>query len=281
MTPEFSHLLDVNALLRRSFEEQFIIGMTYSFTYNEQIVEKKRNQTYFNFNVETSGNTVSLVNNIFSEHKSSPENPVELTGAVYSQYVRTDFDLRHFRKITQHSKIAMRLFAGFGYSYGNSSVLPYVKQFYSGGVSSVRAFRARALGPGVYIRNDSTSLNFYFEQGGDIKLESNIEYRFDIISFLKGALFVDAGNMWLLRSNPALPGGTFDSSTFLKEIAVGAGFGIRFDANFFVLRMDLAFPIRKPWYALGDRWSLKEIKPWNSDWRSENLLLNIAIGYPF
>jgi outer membrane protein insertion porin family len=279
-TPLFRDMLDVNPLLRRSFEEQFIAGATYSYTYNQQVLERKRNQTYFNGTVETSGNMIALAYKIAGS-KSTPDNPLEIAGAIYSQYVRTDADLRHYRKLTPHSKLAGRIYAGYGYSYGNSSTLPYIKQFYSGGVSSVRAFRARSLGPGVYTRPDSSTLNFYFEQGGDIKLEANVEYRFDIISILKGALFCDAGNIWLLRPNPVLPGGVFNASTFYKELGVGAGYGIRLDANFFVLRLDVAIPLRKPWYALGDRWTFGKIKPSSSEWRSENLIFNLAIGYPF
>src|SRR5436190_17151962 len=105
-------MLDVNPLLRRSFEEQFIAGATYSYTYNQQVLERKRNQTYFNGTLETSGNTIALINKI-SGKSPAPENPVELAGAIYSQYIRADADLRHYRKLTPHSKIAGRIYAGY------------------------------------------------------------------------------------------------------------------------------------------------------------------------
>ena len=184
-------------------------------------------------------------------------------------------------RLTRKAKLAYRIYSGSGWAFENSSTLPYIKQFFSGGASSVRAFRARGLGPGTFLRSDNTATNFFFEQGGDIKLEANAEFRFNIISILKGALFTDAGNVWLLKENHALPGGEFNTERFLKEVAVGTGFGLRVDANFFVLRLDLSFPIRKPWLPSSERWVINKINFGNPDWRRENLLLNIAIGYPF
>jgi outer membrane protein assembly factor BamA len=279
---EFKRMLDVNLLLRKSFEEQFIVGLNYSYTYNQQVIERKPNQSYFNTNIELSGNTISFISKTFLDKNPNPDDPLSVAGAVYSQFLRADADFRYFKRITTtKAKLAGRIYAGAGWAYENSSTLPYIKQFFSGGVSSVRAFRARSLGPGTYIRSDSSSINFFFEQGGDIKLEANAEFRFNIISILKGALFTDAGNIWLLKDNESIPGGRFHVSSFLKELAVGTGFGLRIDANFFVLRFDLAFPIRKPWLPSNERWVFRQIRPFSPDWRGENLLLNIAIGYPF
>jgi len=173
----------------------------------------------------------------------------------------------------------LRLFAGVASSYGNSSSLPYSKQFFSGGPNSIRAFRINSVGPGNYFQQ-STNTGF-LQMGGDIKLEMNAEYRFNIFSFFKGALFVDAGNVWQETSNPSNIGTPFALSQFMNELAVGTGFGLRVDVSFFVLRFDLAIPLRKPWLAENERWVIKEINPLNSAWRTENLMLNIAIGYPF
>jgi outer membrane protein assembly factor BamA len=277
----FKEMLDKNPLLRKSFEEQFIAGISYSYTYNQQVIERKKNQTYFNTNVELSGNTISFISKTFLDKKPSPEDPLSVAGGIYSQFFRIDADLRRFMRLSRKSKLAGRLYAGAGWAYENSSTLPYIKQFFSGGSNSIRAFRSRTLGPGSYIRPDSANFNFFFEQGGDVKMEANVEFRFNIISILKGALFVDAGNIWLLKENPSVPGGKFHTGKFIKESAVGTGFGFRIDANFFVLRFDIAFPLRKPWLPEGERWVYRHVKPFNPDWRSENLLLNIAIGYPF
>ena len=276
---QFNKMLEINELLKKSFEEQFIAGLNYSYTYNQQILEKKRNQTYINFNAESSGNTISFFSKILFNKKANTEQPLTIAGAVYSQFIRADIDVRHFRKLSPNTKLAGRIYAGIGKAFGNSSTLPYIKQFFSGGVSSVRAFRARSLGPGTYSNEGET--NSFFEQGGDIKLEANLEYRYGIISILKGAVFADAGNIWLLKDNPSVPGGKFNTRTFMKETAIGTGVGFRIDANFFVLRFDIAFPLRKPSLAAGNRWVYKQIRPFSADWRSENLILNIAIGYPF
>jgi len=120
----------------------------------------------------------------------------------------------------------------------------------------------------------------FIDQRGDIKLEGNAEYRFDIFKALKGAVFVDAGNIWLMRADTLhRPGGEFHASTFLNQIAVGTGVGLRLDFSFFVLRFDLAFPLRKPY--LDDPWVADEIDFGSRAWRKENLIFNIAIGYPF
>jgi len=173
----------------------------------------------------------------------------------------------------------MRAFAGFARPYGNSSVLPYTRQFFSGGPSSIRAFNINSVGPGTYNQNNDTI--GFLQLGGDVKLELNAEYRFGIYRFFKGALFIDAGNVWRLISNPDALGNPFSSSRILKDIAVGAGVGLRVDVSFFVLRFDLATPLRKPWLEQTNKWVINEINPGSSAWRKDNLILNVAIGYPF
>ncbi|MCK5103696.1 MAG: BamA/TamA family outer membrane protein, partial [Cyclobacteriaceae bacterium] len=115
----------------------------------------------------------------------------------------------------------------------------------------------------------------------EIKMEANVEYRFPIVGYLKGALFTDIGNIWLAHEDSLRPGGKFDVDTFYKEIAVGLGVGLRIDVGLVVLRFDWAFPVRKPWLPDGQRWVFDEIDLFNSRWRKNNLLWNISIGYPF
>jgi outer membrane protein insertion porin family len=273
---EFQQLLDSNLLLQKSFEEQFIAGMNYYYSYNELLIPNKLNQFYFQGKVETSGNTLSLINRFSQRKKADPDKPYELAGEVYAQYARFETDFRNYYNLSKTSQIVARLYGGIGIPYGNSSTLPYISQFFSGGSSSLRAFRVRSVGPGRF-HNDDASTSFY-DQGGDIKLEANIEYRFQISGMFRGALFTDAGNIWLLKENPATPGGKF-SNDFLNEIAVGGGFGLRLDANFFVLRLDLAFPFRKPW--LEKEVVINDTELTNTSWIRDNVILNIAIGYPF
>lgn len=274
----FNALLLGNTFLAKSYEEQFIVGGNYSFTYNEQVIQGKKLQYYFHFFSETAGNMFSLVKLIGGE-KPTPNNPSKIIGSVYSQYAKLSVDNRVYLNFKDNNKLVFRLFAGAADSYGNSSVLPYNKQFFSGGPNSIRAFQINSLGPGTY-RQD-TIRNEFLQLGGDIKLEMNAEYRFGIYKFLKGALFVDAGNVWLQKSNPSTDGTPFAFSGFMNELAVGAGFGLRADVSFFVLRFDLAMPLRKPWLPDNHRWVINEINFGSSSWMSHNLVLNIAIGYPF
>jgi outer membrane protein assembly factor BamA len=277
-TAAFSELLVTNPFLKKSYEEKFIAGGTYIFTYNEQVLPLKRNQYFFQLTTEAAGNAFSL-GKIITGKKISDDNPSSVIGSVYSQYARLSIDNRAYYNFRDKNKLAMRVFAGIAKPYGNSSVLPYARQFFSGGPNSIRAFSINSVGPGTYNQNNE-SIGF-LQLGGDIKLELNSEYRFGIYRFFKGALFADAGNVWLLKSNPSTPGNPFSFSRFANEIAVGAGVGLRVDVSFFILRFDLATPLRKPWLEQNNKWVIKEINPGNSAWRKENLILNVAIGYPF
>ncbi len=275
---EFIELLETNPFLKKSYEEQFIAGANYSFTYNEQVVRGKKVQWFFQAIPEIAGNTLALAG-LISGQEISPENPAEIAGNMFSQFARFSLDSRMYYNLSDRNSFAFRLFGGVGRPYGNSEVLPYTKQFFSGGPNSIRAFHINSVGPGDYFQD--THRQGFLQIGGDIKLEMNAEYRFTIYEFLKGALFVDAGNVWLLPSSPAVAGVPFAFSGFANQLAVGAGFGVRLDVSFLVLRFDLATPLRKPWLSTGSPWVFNQMSPGNSDWRSENLLLNVAIGYPF
>jgi outer membrane protein insertion porin family len=274
----FKELLAANPFLKKSYEEQFIAGGSYSYTYNEQVFPEKRMQYFFQLRTEAAGNAISLVTKI-TGGKMSPDNPARVIGSVYAQYAKLSIDGRFYYSIRNTNKLAMRFFAGVAKPYGNSITLPYIKQFFSGGPSSIRAFHINSVGPGTYHQvNDNKS---FLQLGGEVKLEMNAEFRFPIYRFFKGALFTDAGNIWLLKSNPLSAGSAFSFSGFANELAVGAGIGLRIDVSFFVLRFDLATPLRKPWLEENHRWVFDQINIGNPSWRSENLILNIAIGYPF
>jgi outer membrane protein insertion porin family len=286
-TAAFEKLLQENTFLRKSFEQQFTLGSKSSFTYNSIIGTEKRNQYYFNATLDLSGNLAYLLQSLLN--KRTPEASKEITqdapyklfGYEYSQYSRISTDTRYYLTVDKDNKIATRVIAGVGIPYGNSSTMPYIKQFFSGGSNSIRAFLPRTVGPGTYKIPDSVSTRVFLDQSGDIKLEGNIEYRFTIISVLKGAIFLDAGNVWLIRKNAELPGGEFRPASFKKELAVGTGFGLRVDVSFFVLRLDLGIPLRKPYLPENERWVVDDIRFGSYPWRKNNLVLNIAIGYPF
>lgn len=274
----FNELLEANPFLKRSYEEQFIAGGSYAFTYNEQMLTGKKTQFYFHLNPELAGNIFSLTK-IIGGRKVSSDNPSRVAGSVYSQYAKLSLDGRVYYNFKDKNKLAARFFAGVADPFGNSSVLPYTKQFFSGGPNSIRAFQINSVGPGTFYQD--TGNRGFLQMGGDVKLEMNTEYRFTIYRFFKGALFADAGNVWLLKSNPANTGSSFKTSEFLNEIAVGAGLGLRIDVSFFILRFDLAMPLRKPWLEENNRWVIDQINFGSAGWRSDNLVLNVAIGYPF
>jgi outer membrane protein insertion porin family len=279
-TPEFDAILLNNQYLRRSFEEQFTLGSTASYTYNTLTGITQRDQYYLNLMLDLSGNSAYLANRIETGENSTDERPYKIFGSRFSQYVKLSTDFRYYNNFDKNNKLASRIIIGSGIPYGNSLVMPYSKQFFSGGSNSIRAFLPRSLGPGSYHIDDELESGF-FDQSGDIKLEMNLEFRFGLISVLKGALFTDAGNVWLMRSNESLPGGEFKGNRFMKELAVGTGFGLRVDLSFFLIRLDLGVPLRKPWLSENERWVFDEISFGSRDWRRENLVYNIAIGYPF
>lgn len=204
----------------------------------------------------------------------------QIFNANFSQYVKIEADIRHYLRLGPNAKLASRAMAGFGYSYGNSRMLPYVKQFFSGGPNGLRAFRARTVGPGSYTPEFYGEDNFFADQTGDIKIELNTEYRAKLASIVQWAAFVDAGNIWLQHTDPEKPGAEFGKN-FVNEMAVGAGLGLRFDFTFLILRTDLAMPLRIPYRPKGERWVMDEINFRDPDWRRRNLVFNLAIGYPF
>lgn len=267
---EFQQLLISNLQLQNSYREQFTAGGAYSYTYNTQASGMRRRVDYFfNGNLDLSGNVLSLAERITGQDFS------DLFGAPYSQFAKMEIDARYYNRPTERTRIATRLFSGIGIPYGNSVSLPFIEQYFSGGPNSIRAFSARSLGPGSF-RPHPDSVTAFTGRAGDIRLEGSAEFRFDIISFFKGAVFVDAGNIWLMNHDPSVPGGKFEPSKFLNDIAVGAGAGLRIDVSFFVLRFDVATPLKVPY---------KETVADNIEDEREglgsNLVLNVALGYPF
>ncbi|MCG1037509.1 BamA/TamA family outer membrane protein [Polaribacter sargassicola] len=265
-TDEFQEILDNNSYLESSFEQQFISGLTFSFIYNEMINSAKKHQLYLQTTLDIAGNSISLF-----DKKTDETN--KFLGLEYAQYAKADVDFRYHYNFGNKNQqtIATRLFAGYGYAYGNSDVIPFVKQYYSGGPYSVRAFNIRSLGPGTYNDSNTDDDSSYFDKTGNLRLEANLEYRFPIFSFLKGAIFADAGNVWNTVANPDFDGEDKFSSNFINELGMGAGVGLRVDIQNFVIRFDLAAPFHDPALEEGSRW----------DFRVDEPIFNFAIGYPF
>lgn len=266
----------MNETLQKVIDTQFILGANYSYLLNQMAGGRiPRNGIYFNGLADISGNIAGLVKK--SAIKSG--DTARIFGAPFSQYLKLETDLRYYRQLGNEAVWASRVDFGVGFPYGNSQELPFIKQFFVGGNNSLRAFRSRSIGPGTYKAEDNGD-NFIPDQSGDIKMELNTELRFKVFKPVYGALFLDAGNIWLKNENRLKPGAKF-SKDFLNELAAGTGLGLRVDVAILVLRLDVAFPIRKPWLAQDDRWVIKDIQFGNSEWRKDNLIFNLAIGYPF
>ena len=272
VTPEFIDSTIDYPYLLRIIDSQFIIGSTYQYTLN-QITNGiiKPNSFYFNGLIDLSGFLAGLLT------KKGTDDKKRIMNAAFNQYIKLEADFRYYRKLGLKSAWANRIITGYGIPYGNSKYLPYVKQFFIGGNNSLRAFRSRTIGPGTYPLL-STNGKFFPDQTGDIKLEINTEYRPHISGPLYGALFLEAGNIWLANEDPDRPGAKF-SKNFLKELAMGGGIGIRFDITLFVIRFDIGIPLKEPWKE--NPWLINQIRLGQKEWRRENILYNLAIGYPF
>ncbi|QHS61666.1 translocation and assembly module lipoprotein TamL [Chitinophaga agri] len=269
-TPGYDSILVNDPSQRAAIEKQFILGGNYTVTYNNQS-DNREHSFYMNGDLDYSGNLAGLV-------VPKKDDARKIVGSPFAQYIRLTGDIRHYWKLNRKLTWVNRVFAGFGMPYGNSTTLPFVKQYFIGGSSSLRGFRARTLGPGSY--RDTTS-QYLANEAGDIKFEFNSELRAKLTGIFNAAVFVDAGNIWLKKDIPTKPGSKFKASSFGNQMAVDGGVGLRVDASIIVVRLDLAFPLRKPWLPSDERWVIKDIKLGDPDWRKENLILNIAIGYPF
>lgn len=273
ITEEYRAQMEQFPTLAHIIEPQFSFGPNYSYTFQNNM-EDRVHTFYVKSSINTSGNVLGLIQG------ASQENAREVFGTRYAQFLKAESDFRHYYKLSSTSSLVSRLMVGLSHSYGNSRSLPYLKQFFSGGPNGMRAFRARAVGPGRVNIQDFGIEEFFADQTGDFKLELNTEYRSQISGMFHWAAFVDAGNVWLQRNDPDKPGGAL-SKDFYKELAVGGGLGLRVDIDFLVIRTDLAIPFRVPYKMENSGWVFNEIDFGNRDWRSQNLVFNLAIGYPF
>ncbi len=253
-----------------------IIGPTYEYTFNGQATGLRKNNYYFNGLIDLSNNILGLAQG------ASETDPKKIFGVTYAQYLKFKADGRYYRNYSYNKTDiwANRLIIGYGIPYGNSRQLPNIKQFFSGGNSSLRGFRSRLVGPGTFDAQTQLANGQFIETLGDIKLEINSEIRKNIYQFLNVALFVDAGNIWTANKDSRFPGGEFTSDWY-NQLAIDAGLGLRLDFNILLLRLDLGTPIRKPYLPAGQRLVLDQIDFGSSNWRRQNLILNLAIGYPF
>jgi len=252
------------------YTDHLIMALKYSFVFNNQNLLARNNFFYFRINFESAGSFLNLLSKVTGA-SPNPEGNYTMFGIRYSQYIRNDMDFRYYKPITEKQKLVYRAALGVGVPFGNSNSLPFEKGFFTGGANGLRGWPVRSLGPGSYASGDSAS----FENIGDVWLEANIEYRFPLYSFLQGALFTDAGNIWLLKPNSDFTGGEFKFNSFYKTIAWDAGFGFRFDFSIFIFRIDGGLPLYNPGEAADNRWvRFRKFQLRDVNW-------NFGIGYPF
>jgi outer membrane protein insertion porin family len=279
VTPEYYKLQDSIAGLNHIIDQQFILGSRYEYLMNQQASGlQKLNSFYIDANLDLSGNIAGLLTGANIKKGDT----AKLFGTAFSQYFKVGGDVRYYRRIGLKSTWANRIFLGVGVPYGNSVQIPYIKQYFIGGNNSLRGFRSRSVGPGTYFpkTHSGQPTEEIPDQTGDIKLELNTEFRPHISGPLYGALFIEGGNIWLMNDSSYThkPGSQF-TSKFLTQLAVDAGVGLRLDITIFVIRLDVAFPLRKPWEIPPS--VLNDINFRNTDWRKQNVVYNLAIGYPF
>lgn len=266
ISPSFQNKIDSTYIFKYSFKPYFISSFNYSLTYLNKSQSNSKNYIYLYFLLEPAG-TSSLIYNKLQNQDNSSVRYIAFNSLV-AQYLKTDIDFRYYAVRSKSSTTVLRGFAGIAYPIG-INVIPSIKQYYSGGANSIRAWTARSLGPGSH--RDSTSFQYFL---GDIKLEANLEHRFHMFWQLNGALFVDVGNIWTLKNDDKQEAGNFGFNTFYKEIAIGTGVGLRLDFSFFVFRFDTGIKARDP--------SIE--KPWmlfDKEYPNNRFSYNIGIGYPF
>lgn len=286
ISENFSKQLEANPFLRNSFSSVFIEGENASFIFNNQGPLHQKRVNYLRINLDESGLLLNGIDAIIRGVSGGNSSFNKLTTVNYSQYIKIDAEFKHYYNL-KHSTLVSRIYGGIGIPYGNSDVLPYIKQFTAGGPNSMRGWRLRALGPGSYYNPEVNNPDIFPDQTGEMKLEGNLEYRFDIFKLfegfmkVKGALFVDAGNIWNLKANPYKPGSEFKLGRLYQDIAVDGGFGIRLDFSYAILRFDFATPFKVPYISDNYGWIMNTIHPFNSRWRRNNIVFNFAVGYPF
>ena len=263
-----------NLYIKSSYTDHTISSWNYSFTRTTPTIQKLSNYSYFRASFETAGTLLNGISKVFDRRlfvsDSLGASRYHFLGTPFAQYIKSDFEYRKGFVIDKFNSFVVRGFSGIAVPFGNSDQVPFERKYFTGGANGIRAWPVRTLGPGSY----KASPNEFPNQSGDIKLESNAEYRFAMIGPFEGALFVDMGNIWSLKDNR--PGAEFSFSRFYKEIAVGTGAGLRYDFSFVIVRIDLGIKLHDPSQSEGKRWVAA-----NQLLTKNNINFAFAIGYPF
>lgn len=271
-TAEFDSIADNNKALMKSLQDQFVPSMSYTYTYDDSPITSKRHHVWLQGSITQAGLLMDAAYAIAG--KAFNKEGKKLFGNPFAQFIKGTVEARYNYMLGENQRLVGRIMAGAIYSYGNARTAPYNEQFYVGGANSVRAFTIRSIGPGRYYQSSDENKYAYIDRTGDLKFEANLEYRFPIMGDLHGATFLDCGNIWLLREDPDRPGGRLKAGHFFKDLALGTGFGIRYDMDFLVIRFDVGIGLHLP-YETGKSgyYNLPRFK--------DGMGYHFAIGYPF
>ncbi len=286
--------LEKNERLQQTFSNIFITSFRAAIEKSSQDINIRGNYHYFKAGIEVAGTLTYLFNKYVQHSVDTNENGQYIfftnkltnSGDAYANFTKVDLEYRYFHPVGRKSAFVYRLLGGVAMPYLNSGkVVPYTKTYFIGGSNDVRAWDARSIGPGGFGTTNSSNLN----RIGDLKLEANTEVRFPLYKFIKGAYFVDAGNIWLLYPDAKRINGNFETKNILPNIALGTGLGLRLDFTYVIIRLDFATRIIDPEAPSGNTWVVPHLysRSWNSNYYAtkntnyQHVNLNFGIGYPF
>ncbi|MCX6243339.1 MAG: BamA/TamA family outer membrane protein [Bacteroidetes bacterium] len=271
--PDSSFTAYLNTLddkrLKNQYTDHLVAGLRYTLTYSGQDVNTVKDFAYIRSNFETGGNLFYAINELANTPKTTTSYIV--LGVPYSQFIRPDMDFRFYHFFNKTNSFVTRFYGGIAVPYGNSISVPFEKAFFAGGANDIRGWKMGSLGPGHY-HNDTVGNSY--DQTGDMQLQLDLEYRFQVWKQVRSALFMDIGNVWLIHNSPDLPGGQFDINYFIPDLAMDIGLGLRVDFDYFIIRLDPAVPIRVPYYFENNHWYVGKLG-------LSDIIWNFGIGYPF
>ncbi|MGM9759003.1 MAG: BamA/TamA family outer membrane protein [Parabacteroides sp.] len=269
---DFDFWMEIPELLRLyNYNDQFIVATGYTYSFNSSPLNRRRNSHSLRASFEIGGNLLYALSKVTGQKKND-DGRYELVGVPYSQFVKADFDFSKNFIFDERNSLAYHIGAGVAVPYGNSSIIPYERSYFSGGANSVRGWSVRTLGPGSMPVTDNVSFVY---QIGDIRLDMNVEYRSKLFWKLEMAAYVDAGNIWTIHTYEDQPNGNFDLSRFYKEIALSYGLGFRLNFDFFLLRFDTGFKAYDPQQTGSRKWAITRFN------FRDNFAWHFAVGYPF
>lgn len=264
-------------------------GIKYAYSLNAEKLSTNSNFLYFRGDIDLAGNLLEGISKVLKTKVDTAGNAT-IFGVPFNQYVRPDIDFRLYRRLGGDRQLVVRLNTGIGYAYGNSKYMPFEKLFYGGGSSGIRAWQARTLGPGNYNRGESLKteeerrLYYGLDQTGELHIETNIEYRYKLLNKffgakLKGAVFLDAGNIWNVSNGTSET--RFDFKRLGSQIALGAGTGFRYDVQYFVFRFDVGLKLKDPQFSGSEQWVISKFLSGGKAFRSAYDAMNSPDNYRF